>query len=395
MLKLFTTFLLITLLSACSNGNNQGAQPGPSNPFAGFTSTLYSNSDNWMCHPSLAVADNICAGDLDATLVFADGSQEVKEHTAATAPEVDCFYVYPTVSSDSGGNSDLEAGELELSTTFGQVALYSRFCRIFAPVYRQYTISSIFSDAVEGDLELAYGDVVDSFKQYMASENNGRGFILVGHSQGSRHLLRLIAETIEMDEYLLEHMIAAHLLGWSIYTPEGADVGADFQQVAVCRTADQTGCVVNYSSYRNSDPFLAAGDARYGNPRDGASAICTHPAALSGGSANLDAYFSIERFPLMDPRADGPYANPDQAPPINTPWYKMPGFLSGECRVDPNGISYLEVTAHADPTDPRADDFNGEFLGNNWGLHLTDLNIAQGDLVNLGSSQARAWLEDQ
>ena len=139
---------------------------------------------------------------------------------------------------------------------------------------------------------------------------------------------------------------------------------------------------------------LEAGDTRYGNPREGESAICTNPAALSGGAAELDAYFSTDRFALMTPRADGPYSNPGQAPPLTTQGYKMPGFLSGECQISPDGIRYLEVTTHPDPLDPRADDFNGEFLDNNWGLHLVDINIVQGDLIRLGASQSKSWLEE-
>ena len=50
--------------------------------------------------------------------------------------------------------------------------------------------------------------------------------------------------------------------------------------------------------------------------------------------------------------------------------------------------------ALADPTDPRADDFNGEFIGGDgWGLHLVDVTIGMGDLVALGAAQAAAWLQ--
>ena len=74
----------------------------------------------------------------------------------------------------------------------------------------------------------------------------------------------------------------------------------------------------------------------------------------------------------------------------------MPDFISGECVLDDNGVSYLEASAHADPTDPRADDFNGEFNGyTGWGLHLVDMTLPMGDLVDLGHDQANAWLKDQ
>ena len=398
-----STLVLASLLIACSDSNNNEPQldQGPTNPFAGFVSTLYSGGDNWLCHPALTDTNNVCAGDLDTTLVFADGSTEIEPHNREVAPEVDCFYVYPTVSGDSGINSDLEEGAEEVFTTLNQAARYSRFCRMFAPVYRQATLAAI-ADGTFGDgASVAYADVLDSFKHYMGNDNNGRGFILIGHSQGAGHLRQLIAETVENDEYLLQHLVAAHLIGSAVRKPEGADIGGDFQQVPVCRTSDQTGCVINYSIYRDSDPDLDAGLAFFGTPNNGLTAVCTNPAALGGGDASLNSYFPVAATPgvidaLIVKRVDGPYADPTSAPPITTPFYAMPDFISGQCVLDKNGISYLEATAHPDPLDPRADDFNGEFvIFPGWGLHLVDMTLPMGDLVDLGSAQAEAWLQEQ
>ena len=392
--------LTLVMATACSDGNDNRVETGPPNPFEGFSSDIYSDLGNWLCHPSLASTEDICDRDLDATIVYADGSQELEDHVPATDPLVDCFYVYPTVSSDPGGNADLDEGQEEIFTTLNQGARYSRFCRVFAPVYRQGTLAAIFEEDVERDPELAYGDVLDSFREYMATENQGRGYILVGHSQGSGHLRRLIAETVEEDEYLLGHLVAAHLLGSTVRTPEGADVGADFDRVPVCRTRDQVACVVSYATYREGDPFLAADEGIFGQPGEEGPAVCTHPAALGGGSAIMDPYFPVENLPLLEaviiPRVDGPYADPDSAPPIATPFYRMPDFIRAQCLVDGNGYSYLEAVAIADSTDPRADDFNGEFIGGDgWGLHLVDVTIGMGDLVDLGADQATAWFQDR
>lgn len=410
MKKIFTVsaIVLSSLLAACSDNNNsnsnnslQQVDQGALNPFADFVSDTYSGGDNWLCHPSLDDADNVCASNLDATRVFADGTTEIEAHVRAADPQVDCFYVYPTNSSDPGINSDLERGPEDVYVTLIQAARYSRFCRVFAPEYRQSTIASILNDTYNEGLEVAYGDVLDSFKHYMANDNNGRGVILIGHSQGSRHVIRLIQETVETDEYLLQHLVSAHVLGMPVRTPEGADVGGDFQQVPVCRTSDQTGCVVSYSLYRADDPDLEAGLASYGTPKDGQLASCTNPAALSGGVATLNSYFPVAGSPnvlgtYLEKRVEGPFADPASAPPITTPFYTMPDFITGECVVDDNDISYLAVTAHPDPIDPRADDFNGEFsVVSGWGLHLVDMTLPMGDLVDLGAAQAEAWLQDQ
>ena len=77
-----SALILGSLLMACSDSNNNDPQvnQGPPNPFAGFVSTLYDGGDNWLCHPALTDADNVCASNLDATLVFADGSTEIEPH---------------------------------------------------------------------------------------------------------------------------------------------------------------------------------------------------------------------------------------------------------------------------------------------------------------------------
>jgi hypothetical protein len=76
-------------------------------------------------------------------------------------------------------------------------------------MYRQITLSVIFNDALQGDGELAYGDVLDAFKHYIANANDGRGFILIGHSQGSAHLTRLIQQEVEQNPAIAERMVAA------------------------------------------------------------------------------------------------------------------------------------------------------------------------------------------
>ena len=401
---LIGSFLILSvLLAACSDSddNEQRVDQAPSNPFAGFSSALYGDTANWLCHPALSDSDNVCASNLDTTRVFADGSTEIELHNRAANPEVDCFYVYPTVSGDPDTNSDLEQGTEEIFTTLNQAARYSRFCRMFAPVYRQATLAAIVDGTFAEAGAVAYADVLDSFKHYMGNENNGRGVILIGHSQGAGHLRRLVADTVEQDEYLLNQLISAHLIGSAVRIPEGADIGGDFQQVPVCRMADQTGCVINYSIYRESDPELTAGLAVFGTPSNGLTAVCTNPAALAGGQASFRNYFPAGGIPgvigsLIAERVDGPYADPASAPPITTPFYSMPDFISGRCILDENGISYLQATANGDASDPRADDFNGEFtIFPGWGLHLVDITLLMGDLVELGSAQSTAWLQDQ
>jgi hypothetical protein len=159
--------------------------------------------------------------------------------------------------------------------------------------------------------------------------------------------------------------------------------------------------VVAYSSYRQGDPELA--DPRYGvTTQAGMQALCVNPAALSGGPGKLRVNFPFVLPPvfqaLLKPRGTlGPYADPatNVITALTTPFFSVPGQFRGQCVVNEAGTSYLEIRIAADPDDPRADDYPGEFFGGTgWGMHLVDVNLAQGNLVRLARSQGEAWLDN-
>jgi hypothetical protein len=81
---------------------------------------------------------------------------------------------------------------------------------------------------------------------------------------------------------------------------------------------------------------------------------------------------------------------------IDTPWVSVPGLLTAQCATNDNA-TYLEVTVHADPSGGRSGDIVGDIRGNggaqaNWGLHLVDVNLAMGNLLDIVGQQSKAWL---
>ena len=92
--------------------------------------------------------------------------------------------------------------------------------------------------------------------------------------------------------------------------------------------------------------------------------------------------------------APRPWLTPSR--PINTPFVSVPGLLTAECVSNEKG-SYLAITVHGDPSDPRTDDITGDVVVNgqvqaNWGLHLIDVNLAMGNLVDIVGQQSKAYL---
>ena len=246
----------------------------------------FSNPSLWLCRPGLA--DDKCKINLDATIIGKDGKTSIETYKAASDPKVDCFFVYPTVSDDKTWASDWTVDKMEIDDIKLQFARFGSVCRQFAPIYRQTTLTAlrIASGGPQPEGERlpqgvgGYADVVDAWNWYMANENNGRGVILIGHSQGAGVLARLIAAEIE-GKPAEKQFVSAILLGTTVLAPPGKDTGGTYKSIPLCKAEDQTGCVITYASFRNTLP--PPDTARFAKGSGGNAAACTNPANLASG----------------------------------------------------------------------------------------------------------------
>jgi hypothetical protein len=90
-------------------------------------------------------------------------------------------------------------------------------------LYRQVTLAGLRGEVRGIDLETPYNDVFAAWNTYLARYNNGRGVVLIGHSQGSKILARLIASEIDGTAEQ-RWLISAIILGEEIDVPAGRDV---------------------------------------------------------------------------------------------------------------------------------------------------------------------------
>ena len=370
------------------------AQAPPPVPVA-QSANDYSKPETWLCRPGRKDA---CAADQSTTIVAADGKLTTEAFNANPAAPIDCFYVYPTVSLDGTPNSDMTAGPEELAVISTQFARFGSQCRAYAPLYRQVTLGSLRATMAgkqtTADRALAYNDVLNAWNYYLEHDNKGRGVVLIGHSQGAGILTQLIKSEIDGNP-VQSQIVSALLLGTSLAVPKGKDVGGAFRMIPLCHSFVQTGCVISYASFRSRAPPTP--DGRLGRAADSVmQAACTNPAALGGGSALLHSYLvSGSRAIVAAANAPRPWVIPEKK--IDTPFVSVPGLLSAQCVSNEHG-SYLEITVHADPADPRVDDIVGDVISNgkvlqNWGLHLVDVNLAMGDLVEVVGKQGEAYLK--
>jgi Protein of unknown function (DUF3089) len=339
----------------------------------------------WLCKPG--IPDNPCAPSLDTTLVSPSGETLGVRHIRPRKhPKIDCFYVYPTVSGQRTANANLNIDPEERSIALYQAARYSQECRVFAPMYRQLTIAALTGTAPGADLNLAYSDVLNAWNTYLQKYNHGRGVVLIGHSQGTGMLARLVREQIDPNPAERSRLVSALLLGGpsrlgGITVPQGRDVGGSFQNVPACRSESQVGCVVAFSTFNAPVP-ANAGFGRTTLP--GQQILCTNPASLGGGSAPLKTIFPTEPFAPGTVIGGLTTAVGFTLPAVSTPWVEVAGEFSGQCSSADNA-SVLQITGV--PGAPQLHPLPDA----TWGLHLLDANIALGDLLDLVHDQAKAF----
>jgi hypothetical protein len=193
-----------------------------------------------------------------------------------TSHEADIFYVYPTLGSEKEGNDGKPALLANVSLPEERDAAFSnqRFNRevyagedfnFFAPFYRQLTMNAYIygPQQVNSLMKIPVSDITSAFDHYMEHHNNGRPFILLGHSQGSSVLLELLKHGMKPKYF--EQMVAAYLIGWQI-TQEELD---EFpERLKPAQGKDDTGVIILYNS-------LTSIEAK--SPRIERSVVCINP----------------------------------------------------------------------------------------------------------------------
>jgi len=368
----------------------------------GTTPFDYSDPALWLCRPGINPDE--CYSDLDATEILKDGTTKLDEHVRVKDPEYDCFYVYPTVDLTGDGNmTDLSNIDLTLDPLLSQGARFTRLCRVYAPLYRQVSLSIGAAPAdgggadggsvgVTGDGMLAYGDVKAAFQYYMDHWNGGRKFVLMGHSQGTAMLTELVSEEFDgtdaASKALRAQLISALLIGGGISVPQGKDVGGTFKNLPLCTKPSQVGCVIAYNSFAKDAPPPA--NTLFGKAQAGMQNACTNPATLAGNTGNyLGGYTPYVFFdPVFKP--DTP---PLQPPAEPTPFVMLRDVFKGQC-VNQNGLSYLEISVNQSADDTRPvyayRNSGSEALG--FGMHVIDYAIEMEDLLKAVDLQAKAAL---
>jgi hypothetical protein len=372
----------------------------PASPAAG-ASQLAGQATNeaagpvWICRPGQAA--DPCVTNLAVTAVTAAGA--LKPATwphSALATKFDCFYVLGTNSFAKAPNTGLAVTKLETYIVGEQAGPLSHVCDVWAPSYRSQTIPSVEAGldgnekVMASTSKVAYDSVLPAWDWFL-SHTHGKPLVLVGESQGSAVLIHLISAQVDHQPSVLRRLLVAVLVGGNLQVPTGKTVGAAFTKVPLCTSGAETGCAIAFSSY----PFEPPADAVFGRPGQGTSlqsgetakagqqVACTNPAALGGGTADLDPYvLAASQLGLKEH--------------VTTPWVTYPDLYTARCEQG-GGATWLQVTSLAGGSQTRPL-VNNKVVGNlgfgsgpTWGYHSYEYGLTLGNLLQDVAGEEAAW----
>ncbi|XXJ21195.1 DUF3089 domain-containing protein [Desulfovibrio caledoniensis] len=203
---------------------------------------------------------------------------------------VDVFYVYPTIYPETTPlNMDVFNQALRADVQGllkAQAGVYSGAANLYAPYYRQVSFAALDPETdmtLNPYFRVGADDVHRAFDYYLNFLNQGRPFILAGHSQGSVVLLDLLRSRFR-DPVLREKLVAAYVIGYSV-TREDL---RKYPWLRPATGADDTGVIV---SWNTQEPGAT------GSPVLREGAICINPLnwrtddTMADRNLNLGAVF--------------------------------------------------------------------------------------------------------
>jgi pimeloyl-ACP methyl ester carboxylesterase len=168
---------------------------------------------------------------------------------------VDVFYVYPTIYVGSEPqNMDTSDPKLRANAKGllrAQAGVYSPYANLFTPFYRQQTAATQSMEPNNGGrnafvdplFRTGYRDVERAFDYYIENLNDGRPFILAGHSQGSMVVIELLRRRLNNPE-LHKRMIAAYPIGYSVIEHDLEK----YPWIRLARGETDTGVVITFNT---------------------------------------------------------------------------------------------------------------------------------------------------
>ena len=194
------------------------------------------------------------------TIDYSDNRCWFENKQDATGKDVDLFYVVPTCIWDYTDSLGQTRHHMDIFNTEQRAltdpsiqlakSVLADSCNFFSPYYRQISMDSwltLDTALIEERFKLAYQDVADAFHYYMEHDNQGKPFILAGHSQGAKAVIELLKR--EMTPDISRKLIATYAIGYTV-TPEEL---AGYPTLRPAQDSIDTGVLIGFNSVTRPD----------------------------------------------------------------------------------------------------------------------------------------------
>ncbi len=260
----------------CAAGLLAGCARGPAGPAAGVEPVAaidYGDPANWVLRPG----------------------------AGAGRRALDVFYIYPTVVADREHPlmswSDGELREKTERIARQQTGMFADFANVHAPYVRQLeffrAMEALRRDPPDSEaMRTGVEDARAAFRHYLARENGGRPFVLLGHSQGAMDLFELMREDFD-DLPAATNLVAAYLIGMAI-RPEDLE---GHPHLRLAEGESDVGVIVSYNAEAPGaadSPFTGPGT--YGiNPLNWRTDGAVGSRSMHRGAVFFDEAGAVER----------------------------------------------------------------------------------------------------
>lgn len=257
-----TLMILMTAIARCKDKEN-------ANPIDTNTTTDYSVLTHWLSLP-------------------------------VSSKKADVFYVYPTVWYKTSAYHpnvcavDYPDMMLGAQNAFAwQATAFEAAGNVYAPFYRQletgYIIPFSEDKRWEHIREYPLKDVTAAFEYYLEHFNNGRPFILAGHSQGTMVLLALLSDYMSVHPEVYQRMIAAYVIGY----PVTDSLMRANPHLKFAQGPDDIGVIISYNTQspkikQGENPVVAYNIGKVINPISWSRDTSEVPASESLGTLSED-----------------------------------------------------------------------------------------------------------
>jgi len=220
-----TLAILSMLVLAAGCGSSSSGMPSTKVPATNSQGVPnYANSSNWLSLPAKATKN------VD---VFYLGDTTYQKPNSS-APNICAI-------NDAQMQAGAKAKFSCSATAFEPVA------NIYSPYYRQSSAEVLLLPPAQQSAIIAgipTHDGLSAFDYYIKHLNNGRPFILAGHSQGSNVMINVLAQDMKQNPDVYKRMIAAYIIGYSI-TPQYL---AQNPELKFATGADDTQVIISYNT---------------------------------------------------------------------------------------------------------------------------------------------------